>query len=82
MDQVATTLATRHELAVVAATTGQTNLLAHALCPTPADLHRYLTHRLSALDQICALETAPVLHTLKAAGHSPRHPAPYPGSNY
>ncbi|WP_433442891.1 Lrp/AsnC family transcriptional regulator [Nonomuraea sp. CA-141351] len=81
LDQVATILATHHELAVVAATTGQTNLLAHALCPTPADLHRYLTHRLSALDQIRALETAPVLHTLKAAGHSPRRPAPYAGSD-
>ncbi|MEV0231826.1 AsnC family transcriptional regulator [Nonomuraea sp. NPDC050786] len=80
LDQVATALATHHELAVVAATTGQTNLLAHALCSTPADLHRYLTHRLGALDRISALETAPVLHTLKAAGHSPRHPAPYAGS--
>ncbi|MFI7642568.1 Lrp/AsnC family transcriptional regulator [Nonomuraea sp. NPDC049400] len=75
LDQVATTLATHHELAVVAATTGPTNLLANALCRTPADLHRYLTHRLSALDQIRALETAPVMHILKAAGHSPRRPS-------
>ncbi|MEV4109717.1 AsnC family transcriptional regulator [Nonomuraea sp. NPDC049695] len=77
LDRVATALASHHELAVVAATTGQTNLLAHALCPTPADLHRYLTRRLGALERISALETAPVLHTLKAAGHSPRHPTPY-----
>ncbi|MGI5487158.1 Lrp/AsnC family transcriptional regulator [Microtetraspora malaysiensis] len=69
LDRVATILATHHELAVVAATTGHTNLLAHALCSTPADLHRYLTRRLSELDQIRVLETAPVLHTLKAAGH-------------
>ncbi|GAA3204999.1 Lrp/AsnC family transcriptional regulator [Nonomuraea helvata] len=77
LDEVATALATHHELAVVAATTGQTNLLANALCSTPAGLHRYLTRRLGALDRISALETAPVLHTLKAAGHSPRHPTPY-----
>jgi DNA-binding Lrp family transcriptional regulator len=49
LDQVATTLATHDELAVVAATTGPTNLIAHALCPDPAALHRYLTHRLGAL---------------------------------
>ncbi|GIH64060.1 Lrp/AsnC family transcriptional regulator [Microbispora siamensis] len=69
LDEVATTLATHDELAVVAATTGATNLLAHALCAGPADLHRYLTRRLGTLDQIRTLETAPVLHTLKAAGH-------------
>ncbi|MEU6407950.1 Lrp/AsnC family transcriptional regulator [Microbispora sp. NPDC046933] len=69
LDQVAATLATHDELAVVAATTGTTNLLAHALCAGPADLHRYLTRRLGTLDQIRTLETAPVLHTLKAAGH-------------
>ena len=53
----------------VAATTGPTNLVAHALCPTRAALHHYLTHRLGALDPIRTLETAPVLRTLKAAGH-------------
>ncbi|WP_240971446.1 Lrp/AsnC ligand binding domain-containing protein [Microbispora sp. CL1-1] len=62
-------MATHDEPAVVAATTGPTNLLAHALCTGPADLHRYLTRRLGALDAIRTLETAPVLHTLKAAGH-------------
>ncbi|MEU6424709.1 Lrp/AsnC family transcriptional regulator [Microbispora sp. NPDC046973] len=69
LDRVAATLATHDELAVVAATTGATNLLAHALCAGPADLHRYLTGKLGALDRIRTLETAPVLHTLKAAGH-------------
>ncbi|MEU8173454.1 Lrp/AsnC family transcriptional regulator [Microbispora hainanensis] len=69
LDRVAAILATHDELAVVAATTGATNLLAHALCAGPADLHRYLTRRLGALDRIRTLETAPVLHTLKAAGH-------------
>jgi DNA-binding Lrp family transcriptional regulator len=69
LDHVAAVLATHHELAVVAATTGPTNLLAQAMCSTPADLHHYLTHRLSTLGQIHTLETAPIHHTLKAAGH-------------
>ncbi|GAB3983267.1 hypothetical protein GCM10029978_089470 [Actinoallomurus acanthiterrae] len=68
LDHVATTLAGHHELAVVAATTGPTNLLAQALCSDPADLHHYLTRRLGALAGIHTLETAPILHTVKAAG--------------
>ncbi|MER6878355.1 Lrp/AsnC family transcriptional regulator, partial [Amycolatopsis sp. NPDC000673] len=67
LDTVATELATHRELAVVAATTGPTNLLAHALCADPPALHRYLTHRLGALPGIRSCETAPVLRTLKAA---------------
>ncbi len=68
LERVATTLARHDELAFVAATTGPTNLVAHALCPDPAALHHYLTHRLGSLDAIRTLETAPVLRTLKAAG--------------
>ncbi|MEV0148797.1 MULTISPECIES: AsnC family transcriptional regulator [unclassified Nonomuraea] len=71
LERVATALAGHRELAVVMATTGTTNLLAHALCSGPADLHRYLVHRLGALDGVRTLETAPVLATLKAAGHLP-----------
>ncbi|WP_327675081.1 Lrp/AsnC family transcriptional regulator [Kitasatospora sp. NBC_00458] len=66
LDEVATTLATHHELAVVAATTGPTNLVAHALCADAEALHRYLTRRV-ALDAIARIETAPVLRTYKAA---------------
>jgi DNA-binding Lrp family transcriptional regulator len=73
LDTVATTLAGHDELALVAATTGPTNLIANALCADTGALHRYLTRRL-ALDQITALETAPVLRTLKGAG-----PAPWAG---
>lgn len=65
LDQVATALADHDELAVVAATTGRTNLLAHALCRDPEALHHYLTTRL-ALEPITGIETAPVLRTLKA----------------
>jgi hypothetical protein len=64
LDRVATALADHEELAVVAATTGPTNLLAQALCRDSEALHRYLTTRL-ALDAITRIETAPVLRTIK-----------------
>ncbi|MGW1810380.1 Lrp/AsnC family transcriptional regulator [Streptomyces sp. NPDC002078] len=67
LERVALALAGHDELAFVAATTGRTNLVAQALCLDPADLHRYLTRRLGALREIDALETSPVLRTLKAA---------------
>ncbi|MCD9873106.1 Lrp/AsnC family transcriptional regulator [Streptomyces guryensis] len=67
LDRVATTLAGHDELAFVAATTGATNLVAQALCRDPADLHRYLVHRVGSLDAIHTLETSPVLQNLKAA---------------
>ncbi|MFB7617100.1 Lrp/AsnC family transcriptional regulator [Kitasatospora sp. NPDC056181] len=66
LDEVATTLAAHDELAVVAATTGSTNLVAHALCRDAEALHHYLTRRV-ALDAITRIETAPVLRTFKAA---------------
>jgi DNA-binding Lrp family transcriptional regulator len=66
LDAVATELARHPEQALVAATTGRTNLLANVLTPTPEALHRYLAQRL-AVPAITAVETAPVLRTLKAA---------------
>ncbi|MFI9103516.1 Lrp/AsnC family transcriptional regulator [Streptomyces fildesensis] len=66
LDAVATELAGHHELAVVAATTGPTNLVAHALCRDAEELHHYLTRKV-ALDAIARIETAPVLRTYKAA---------------
>ncbi|MFI1385163.1 Lrp/AsnC family transcriptional regulator [Embleya sp. NPDC020886] len=66
LDQVATELAGHAELAVVAATTGPTNLVAHALCSDAEALHHYLIRRV-ALDAITRIETAPVLRTFKAA---------------
>ncbi|MFD8543361.1 Lrp/AsnC family transcriptional regulator [Streptomyces sp. NPDC059649] len=74
LEQVATALARHDELAFVAATTGRTNVVAHALCPDPAALHHYLTHRLGGQRAIHALETAPVLRTVKAAGPLVRPP--------
>lgn len=66
LDAVATELAGHQELAVVAATTGPTNLVAHALCRDAEELHHYLTRKV-ALDAIARIETAPVLRTYKAA---------------
>ncbi|MER5757451.1 AsnC family transcriptional regulator [Streptomyces sp. NPDC002088] len=66
LDDVATALAGHEELAVVAATTGPTNLVAHALCRDAEELHHYLTRKV-ALDAIARIETAPVLRTYKAA---------------
>ncbi|MGA5817608.1 Lrp/AsnC family transcriptional regulator [Kitasatospora sp. NPDC094028] len=77
LDRVARALATHRELAFLAATTGPSNLAAIALCADPADLHRYLTVRLAGLPGITALESAPILRTLKSAGPVPpptRHP--------
>jgi DNA-binding Lrp family transcriptional regulator len=65
LEATARALAGHPELAVVAATTGPTNLLAQALCPDPAALHRYLVERLSALEHVRTIETAPVLRMLK-----------------
>lgn len=73
LDRTATELAAHEELAVVAATTGPTNLVAVALCAGAADLHRYLVHRLGALDAVHTLETSPVVQTLKTT--SPVIPA-------
>ncbi|MFF8367326.1 Lrp/AsnC family transcriptional regulator [Streptomyces lydicus] len=80
LDRVATALARHDELAFVAATTGRTNVVAHALCPDPAALHRYLTRRLGGLRAIHTLETAPVLRTVKGAGPlaPPAVPRPAP----
>lgn len=66
LDVVAGELAEHDELAVVAATTGPTNLMAQAMCADAEALHRYLTRRLGALDAIRMIETAPILRTLKA----------------
>ncbi|WP_242903080.1 Lrp/AsnC family transcriptional regulator [Actinomadura terrae] len=71
LDEVATAVAGHEEMAVVATTTGPTNLVAQALCAGYADLHRYLTRRLGPLEGIRSLETAPVLRTLKRSGPLP-----------
>ena len=68
VDSVGRALAEHDELAFVAATTGRTNLVAHALCASPDALHTYLTERLGALESVTALETIPILRTCQGRG--------------
>jgi DNA-binding Lrp family transcriptional regulator len=65
---VAETLAGHPEVSFVAVTTGCTNLTAAVNCRDNADLYRYLTERVSALDAVRSVETAPVIRTVKRAG--------------
>jgi DNA-binding Lrp family transcriptional regulator len=65
LDATARTLAGHTEPAFVAAVTGTHNLVAHVLTSGPAALHSYLTGPLAELDAIRAIETTPVLRTLK-----------------
>lgn len=67
LEEIAATLAQHDELAYVAATTGPSNLVAYALCGSPAHLHDYLVRGIGAFDAIHALESAPVMQTLKAS---------------
>jgi hypothetical protein len=68
-DRAAVAFARGHEeLALVAHTSGPTDLVAHALCRDTAALYHYLTHGLGAVKAIRTLESAPVLRTLKAVG--------------
>lgn len=65
---VAETMATHPEVSFVGVTTGATNLMAEVICRDNADLYRYLTERVSTLDAIQTMETAPVMRTLKRIG--------------
>ena len=67
LDAVGRALAEHDELVFVAATTGRTNLVAQAICNGPDALHAYLTQRVGAIEHITAIETVPVLRTVKAA---------------
>jgi DNA-binding Lrp family transcriptional regulator len=64
----AETLATHPEVSFAAITTGPTNLIAAVNCRDNADLYRYLTERVSTLDAVASMETAPVIRTVKRAG--------------
>jgi DNA-binding Lrp family transcriptional regulator len=67
LEEIAATLAQHEELAYVAATTGSSNVVAYAMCASPAHLHDYLVRGIGAFDAIHALESAPVMQTLKAS---------------
>ncbi|HEY3560784.1 MAG TPA: AsnC family transcriptional regulator [Kribbella sp.] len=67
LDAVGRALSEHDELAFVAATTGRTNLVTQAICTGPDELHTYLTRRVGAIEHITAIETVPILRTVKAA---------------
>lgn len=60
---------TRHEEVVfAAATTGATNLVATVVCRDMAAFYRYLTERVSALEGVDRVESAPLLRHVKQLG--------------
>ncbi|TDD63595.1 Lrp/AsnC family transcriptional regulator [Actinomadura rubrisoli] len=68
LSDVAAAMAAHPEISFVALTTGPTNLVAAVNCRDTEDLARYLTERVATLEAIAALETAPVIRTVKRAG--------------
>jgi DNA-binding Lrp family transcriptional regulator len=58
-------LATHSELAFAAATTGATNVYANVVCADAPALFEYLTTKVAALPSLQAVESAPVIRTLK-----------------
>lgn len=60
----------------MALTTGPTNLLAAVNCRDSLDLARYLTESVASLDDIRAVETAPIIRTVKRAGALLPHALP------
>jgi DNA-binding Lrp family transcriptional regulator len=60
-------LADHLELAFAGAMTGQTNIMASALCADPAELYRYITTKVAAIEGVRTLETVPQLTRVKQA---------------
>jgi DNA-binding Lrp family transcriptional regulator len=60
-------LADHLELAFAAAMTGQTNIMASALCASPAELYRYITTEVAAIEGVRTVETVPQLTRVKQA---------------
>lgn len=58
-------LAEHPEIAFVAAITGPTNLVASVCCRDVRDFYSYLTEKVGALTAIQAVETAPIIRTIK-----------------
>jgi DNA-binding Lrp family transcriptional regulator len=60
-------LADHLELAFAGATTGQSNIMASALCANPAELYRYITTKVAAIEGVRTVETVPQLTRVKQA---------------
>ncbi|GIE89783.1 Lrp/AsnC family transcriptional regulator [Actinoplanes regularis] len=65
---VGTALSEHEEIVFAAATTGPTNLQATAICRDMPAFYRYVTERLSLLDGVERIESAPVLKHVKQLG--------------
>lgn len=63
--EVGARLADHSELAFAAAITGQTNIMASALCPDPGALYRYITTKVAAVEGVRTVETVPQLARVK-----------------
>lgn len=68
LHKVGTAMAAHPEIPFAAATTGPTNLLASAIFRDSEHLYAYLTGELAALPGVTAVQTAPIIRTLKRTG--------------
>ena len=68
LHEVGTAMSAHLEIPFVAATTGPTNLLASAIFRDSEHLYGYLTGELAALPGVTAVQTAPIIATLKRTG--------------
>jgi DNA-binding Lrp family transcriptional regulator len=68
LESVLRDLATHPEAAFVAATTGVTNVAATVCCRDEADVYRYLTTRIAALDAVTWVESSPSFRQIKREG--------------
>jgi DNA-binding Lrp family transcriptional regulator len=68
LNEVGTAMAAHPEVPFAAATTGPTNLLASAIFRDSEHLYAYLTGELAALPGVTAVQTAPIIRTLKRTG--------------
>jgi DNA-binding Lrp family transcriptional regulator len=59
------TLANHPEVPFAAATTGSTNLVASLACSDPYALFDYLTREIATLEGVTAMETAPIMRSIK-----------------
>ena len=66
--RIAEAMAQQPEVSFTALTTGSTNLLVALACRSTTDLGRFLTERIASLEGINAMETAPIILTVKRAG--------------
>jgi DNA-binding Lrp family transcriptional regulator len=65
---VGAALAGHPETVFVGAVTGPANLTATVLCPDADALYEYLTVRIGQLRSVQAVETTPIIRTVKRAG--------------